>query len=325
MFEPQSYTVQLTLMVVSMCCWGSWANTVKLTPGWRFQSFYWDYVAGLFLASLVFGAFLGGGGVFFHGLFTASVSAVLFALLSGIIFNAANQLLVAAIDIAGLAVAFPIGIGLALIVGVILNYILVPAANAVLLTIGVVLVVMAIVVDALAYRTREQGRSAAPRRGIVISLICGVLMGVFYPFLTRAMQGAHALGTYTVVPYFAIGVAVCALPLNYWMMRSPFTGETVAFANYTAARPVWHVWGILGGLIWCAGLSANLIASRATMVGPAVSYALGQGATMISAAWGVFVWREFRGAPRKTNMLIAFMFLLFIVGLGLIALAPAWR
>lgn len=324
MFQPQSYTVQLTLMIVSMCCWGSWANTVKLTPGWRFQSFYWDYVVGLFIASIAFGAALGGGSVFFHGLLQPSMMAVLFALLAGIIFNAANQLLVAAIDIAGLAVAFPIGIGLALIVGVILNYILVPAANPVLLSIGVVLVVFAIIVDAMAYRTREQG-TATPRKGILISLLCGVLMGVFYPFLTRAMQGGHGLGTYTVVPYFAVGVAVCALPLNYWLMRRPFTGEPVAFANYTSAQPRWHLWGMLGGLIWCAGLSANLIASRATMVGPAVSYALGQGATMISAAWGVFVWHEFRGSPRKTHRLIALMFLLFIVGLGLIALAPAFH
>lgn len=325
MFQPDSYAVQLTLMVVSMCCWGSWANTVKLTPGWRFQSFYWDYVVGLFIASLLFGAALGGGPVFFHGLLTPSTSAVLFALLSGVIFNAANQLLVAAIDIAGLAVAFPIGIGLALIVGVILNYILVPAANPVLLTIGVILVVFAIIVDAMAYRTREQGGGAPPRKGILISLMCGVLMGVFYPFLTRAMQGDRALGTYTVVPYFAVGVAICALPLNYWLMRRPFTGEPVEFSNYTSAQPRWHLWGMLGGLIWCAGLSANLIASRATMVGPAVSYALGQGATMISAAWGIFIWHEFRGASRNTNLLITLMFLLFIFGLGSIALAPAWR
>jgi glucose uptake protein len=189
----------------------------------------------------------------------------------------------------------------------------------------VVLVVIAIIVDAMAYRQRERNSTAVSKRGIYISLLCGVLMGIFYPFLTRAMQGNQALGAYTVVPYFAIGVALCALPLNWWLMRKPFTGTPVEFSNYTEAKPEWHLWGAVGGLIWCAGLSANLISSRAQMVGPAVSYAIGQGATMISAAWGVFIWREFRNAPKSVNILLPLMFVLFIVGLGLIALAPTWR
>jgi glucose uptake protein len=325
MFEPKTYAVQLALMITSMCCWGSWANTLKLTPGWRFQSFYWDYVVGLFFASLAFGTVLGGGAEFWQGLTAPSLLAIGYALLAGIIFNAANQLLVAAIDLAGLAVAFPIGIGLALVIGVLLNYLLAPAANPVLLFGGVLLVAIAIVVDAMAYRQRERDSGTVSKRGIFISLLCGVLMGVFYPFLTRAMQGDGALGAYTVVPYFAIGVALCALPLNYWLMKRPFTGTSVEFSNYTEAKPVWHLWGAMGGIIWCAGLSANLISSRAQMVGPAVSYAIGQGATMISAAWGVFIWREFRNAPKIVNVLLPLMFVLFIVGLGLIALAPTWH
>ena len=325
MFQPKTYAVQLALMIASMCLWGSWANTVKLTPGWRFQSFYWDYVVGLFLTSLAFGAALGGGSEFFHGLTTPSMVAIGYALVAGVIFNAANQLLVAAIDLAGLAVAFPIGIGLALVIGVVLNYLLAPAANPALLFLGVALVVIAIVVDAMAYRKREKDGGAVSRRGILISLLCGVLMGIFYPFLTRAMQGDSALGAYTVVPYFAIGVALCALPLNYWLMKHPFTGTPVSFSDYSRAKPSWHLWGMLGGAIWCLGLSSNLISSRAQLVGPAVSYAIGQGATMISAAWGVFIWREFRGAPKTVNLLLTVMFLLFIVGLGLIALAPTWH
>jgi len=325
MFQPTSYAVQLTLMITSMCCWGSWANTVKLTPGWRFQSYYWDYVLGVLLASLAFGAVLGGGGSFFHDLTTPSLLAIGYALVSGIIFNTANQLLVAAIDLAGLAVAFPIGIGLALVIGVLLNYLLAPAANPFLLFGGVFLVAVAIVVDAMAYRRRERDGGTVSKRGILISLLCGVLMGTFYPFLTRAMQGDGALGAYTVVPYFSIGVALCALPLNYWLMRRPIVGTPVSFSDYTTAKPAWHVWGMLGGIIWCAGLSANLISSRAQLVGPAVSYAIGQGATMISAAWGVFIWREFRGAPKIVNVLLPLMFILFIVGLGLIALAPTWH
>jgi glucose uptake protein len=158
-----------------------------------------------------------------------------------------------------------------------------------------------------------------------VALLAGLLMGGFYPILTKAMQGARAVDAYTVVPFFAIGMALCAVPMNLWMMRRPMVGEPVAFSNYLGAKPSWHLWGILGGLIWNCGLQTNLVASRAQLVGPAVSYALGQGATMVSAAWGVFIWREFRDAPRGTGRLLAVMFLFFLAGLGLIALAPAWR
>ena len=325
MYLPSTYTAQLAFMVGSMLCWGSWANAVKLTPGWRFQSFYWDYVLGVLLGSFLWGLSLGGGTSFLAGLTAASGTAILLAVLAGIVFNAANQLLVAAIDLAGLAVAFPIGIGLALVVGVVLNYALAPAANPLLLFGGVALVAVAIVVDAIAYRKREREKPAISRIGIVLSLVSGLLMGGFYPILTRAMHGAASLDAYTVVPFFALGLAMCAIPVNLYLMRRPITGAPVAISNYTSAPAAWHLWGVVGGLIWGAGLQFNLAASRAALVGPAVSYALGQGATMISAAWGVFIWREFRGAPRGTGLLLTVMFLFFVVGLGLIALAPTWR
>jgi glucose uptake protein len=323
-YLPSTYTAQLVFLFASMLSWGSWANTLKLTPGWRFQSFYWDYVIGVLLGSFLWGLTAGGGSLFLHGLATPSTMAILLAVLAGVVFNAANQLLVAAIDLAGLAVAFPIGIGLALVLGVVGNYILAPAANPMLLFGGVGLVAVAIVVDAIAYRKREREQPTISRLGIVISLISGVLMGGFYPILTRAMQGPGALGPYTVVPFFALGLARCAVPVNLWLMRRPFTGGPVAFSNYTGAKGSWHLWGIVGGIIWGCGLQFNLAASQAQMVGPAVSYALGQGATMISAAWGVFIWREFRTAPAGTGRLLVVMFLFFVAGLGLIALAPLY-
>jgi glucose uptake protein len=325
LYLPSTYAAQLAFLFASMVCWGSWANTVKLTPGWRFQSFYWDYVIGVLLGSFLWGLVLGGGGQFLQRLGMATGSSILLAILAGVVFNAANQLLVAAIDLAGLAVAFPVGIGLALVVGVSLNYLLAPAANPVLLFLGVALVAIAIVVDAIAYRKRERERPAISRLGIIITLISGLMMGGFYPILTRAMQGAGSLDAYTVVPFFAVGLALCAVPVNLWMMRRPMVGEPVAFSNYLNAKASWHLWGILGGIIWNSGLQANLVASRAQLVGPAVSYALGQGATMISAAWGVFIWREFRDAPAGTGRLLAIMFLFFLTGLGLIALVPTWR
>jgi len=316
-------------MLLSMICWGSWANTIKACPGYRFQLFYWDYVLGLILATGVGGLTLGSFGAtgrpFLADLQHADSLHLLFALIGGAIFNVANLLLVAAIEIAGLAVAFPVGIGLALVVGAVSSYILSPSGNPILLFAGIALVVAAIVFDALAYRLREAEHRTLSVRGLIISLVAGLLMGSFYPFVSKAMTGTDALGPYAITLVFAIGVALCAIPFNYILMRRPLTGgETVSLRGYWQARAGWHLWGIAGGAIWCTGALFNFVASRAHVVGPAVSYSIGQGATMISAAWGVFIWREFAQAPRRSKQFLVWMFLLFLCGLTAIALAPVF-
>jgi glucose uptake protein len=306
LFQPETYAISLALMLTTMLCWGSWANTMKLCPGYRFQLFYWDYVIGLIAGAVLWGVTLGSlgsvGRPFFADIAHTDQSHMLFALLGGILFNIANLLLVAAIDIAGLAVAFPVGIGLALVVG-------------------------AIVLDAMAYRLRETERQSLSMRGVVISLIAGLLMGSFYPFVSRSMSGHGAAGPYAASLFFVLGVALCAIPTNYLLMRRPLDGSTpVAMAGYPAARGSYHWWGILGGVIWCTGATFNFVASRAHLVGPAVSYSIGQGATMISAAWGVFIWKEFATAPQRAKVFLGWMFLLFVLGLSAIALAPIlWK
>lgn len=314
-------------MVVSMLCWGSWANTIKLCPGYRFQLFYWDYVAGLILGSLLWGFTLGSAGEtgrsFLPDLTHGGADHIWFAVLGGIIFNVANLLLVAAIDIAGLAVAFPIGIGLALVVGAVSSYWISPAGNPVMLFSGIVLVVIAIVLDAAAYRLREATKQKMSGRGLVLSLIAGLLMGCFYPFVSKAMRGDNAPGPYATSFWFVLGVAACALVANTLLMRYPLDGKKpVAMTAYTSAPGRWHLWGIVGGVIWCTGAVLNFVASRAHIVGPAVSYSIGQGATMISAWWGVFVWKEFATAPARSKTLLVWMFVLFICGLTAVALAP---
>jgi len=314
-------------MFVTMLCWGSWANTIKACPGYKFQLLYWDYVVGLIVAALLWGLTLGSfgssGRPFFEDLAQADGRHFLFAIAGGAVFNVANLLLVAAIEIAGLAVAFPVGIGLALVVGAVSSYILAPGGNPLMLFGGIALVVAAIAFDALAYRLREAKHRSLSKRGRVISLIAGLLMGTFYPFVSKAMTGDRALGPYAISLVFAVGVALCALPFNYLLMRSPLDGsEAVSLADYWRAKRSWHAWGVLGGVIWCTGAAFNFIASRANIVGPAVSYSIGQGATMISAAWGVFVWKEFKEAPRTARVLLFWMFVLFLCGLTAIALAP---
>ena len=338
MYQPQSYAVALAFMILTMLCWGSWANTLKLAPGYRFQLFYWDYVIGLILGSVAWGLTLGSSGTvglpFLADISNARPDCILSALLGGIDFNVANLLLVAAIDVAGLAVAFPVGIGLALIVGAVSSYLLAPKGNPLMLFAGVALVVAAIVCDAAAYRAREATKQSAGKRGIVLSLVAGLLMGTFYPFVSYAMSGGgthdpdlpeHILGPYATSFFFTIGVALCAIPVNYLLMRKPLDGKApVSMAGYFQAKPVWHLWGILGGVIWCTGATLNFVASRTTIVGPAVSYSIGQGATMISAAWGVFIWREFAAAPRLAKQLLFCMFVLFLLGLTMIAIAPLY-
>jgi glucose uptake protein len=327
MYQPEVYRIALSFMIFSMLCWGSWANTLKLCPEYRFQLFYWDYVIGLVIGAigwgLTLGSFGGTGRPFFADVTQASLHSVLLAVTGGVIFNIANLLLVAAIDIAGLAVAFPIGIGLALVVGAVSSYLISPKGNPLLLFGGITLVVAAIVFDAIAYRLRETGRPAMSKRGIAISLIAGVLMGGFYPFVSKSMTSARALGPYAAVFFFVIGVAVCSMPVNYLLMQKPLDGRhPVSMSGYWRASGIWHMWGIVGGTIWCTGAVLSFVASRANIVGPAVSYSIGQGATMISACWGVFVWREFAAAPFRSKAFLAWMFLLFLFGLSAIAVAP---
>jgi glucose uptake protein len=222
-----------------------------------------------------------------------------------------------------LAVAFPVGIGIALVVGAVSSYLISPQGNALLLFGGIALVVGAIICDAIAYREREREKQAMSGRGVIISVISGLLMGCFYPFVAKAMVGSDAPGPYAIAAFFVLGVAICSLPVNYILMRHPLDGkEPVTLRGYAAASGRWHAWGVAGGVIWCTGAVLNFVASQAHVVGPAVSYSIGQGATMISAAWGVFVWSEFSSAPQRSRLFLFWMFGLFLLGLVAVALAP---
>jgi len=329
MFIPQAYSIALLLMILSMFCWGSWANTQKATGSWRFELFYWDYVWGILLRSIALGLTLGRTNAaspdsFFHNLGSASLHNLIYAFVGGVIFNIANMLLVAAIAIAGMAVAFPIGIGLALVIGSALNYVVLPKGNPWLLFGGIALVIVAIVLDAAAYRSHSGGGQVTSK-GIILSLFCGVGMGLFYPFVAKALTTERHLVPYTVALVFALGVLISNFPLNYAFMRRPVSGTPVSISDYFAGVGSLHLWGIAGGVIWGVGTVSNFVASYAQMIGPATPYALGQGATMVSAIWGVFVWKEFRGASAKTRRLLALMFLFFIIGLICVALAPIFK
>lgn len=345
MMLPDTYTSALLLALLTMLCWGSWANTFKLAGNWRFELFYFDYALGVLLAAVVaaftFGSLGWDGFLFLDDLMRAGRRNIAYGFLGGVVFNLANMLLVGAIAVAGMAVAFPVAIGLALIIGVIWNYALNPQGDPQLLFGGAALVLAAIILDALAYRAlslrKEHERikagltkSLQPKasmKGVILSLASGVLMGSFYPLVEMGKQGEMGLGPYAIAFVFAVGVFVSTFVFNLYFMNLPIQGQPVDPLDYLRGTRRQHLLGIAGGLIWATGTIANFVAASAppeVQVGPAISYALGQGGTLIAALWGVLVWKEFAGADFKIKTLLAFMFVLFVAGLAMISAAPLY-
>jgi glucose uptake protein len=325
MYIVNSYSVAIIFCIITMLCWGSWANTQKLaTKKWPFQLFYWDYVIGILLFSLVFGLTIGSSGSegrpFIEDLLQADQSSLMAAFLGGVIFNLANILLVAAIDIAGMAVAFPIGIGIALVQGVVLNYIKEPKGNAMLLGVGVLLIVIAILLNAKSYKNMSDGKSKTTSKGILLSIVAGVLMGFFFRFVAGSISPNFSspesglMTPYSALFIFAVGIFISNFLWNTIVMKKPFVGLPVLYKDYFTKGSIrLHSIGWLGGVIWTVGMSFSLIASE--QAGFAISYGLGQGATMVAAFWGVFVWKEFKEANTTTKRMINLMFLFFIVGI----------
>lgn len=331
MFIVENYGTAVLFCIITMLCWGSWANTQKLAgKTWRFELFYWDYVMGILLFSIISALTLGSvgekGRSFIADLQQADAANLGSAILGGVIFNAANILFSAAIAIAGMAVAFPVGIGLALVLGTLVNYFGEQKGNATLLFSGVALVAIAIIINAMAYKKSNANGQAVSTKGIVISLVAGLLMSFFYRFIAASMDlqnfespATGKMTPYTAVFVFSIGIFISNFLFNTILMRKPVQGTQVSYADYFKGKLSTHFVGILGGLIWGLGNSFNLIA--AGKAGPAISYGLGQGATLIAALWGVFIWKEFKNSPKGTSALITAMFIFFIAGLGLLIYA----
>ena len=327
MFILESYSVAVFFCIITMLCWGSWANTQKLAEkSWRFELFYWDYVIGILLLSVVFAFTLGSTGgqgrSFLTDLQQADNTSIQTALLGGVIFNLANILLIAAISIAGMSVAFPVGIGIALIWGVIDNYLKEPSGNPTLIFSGVVLIAIGIVVNALAYKKLTGSEQKVSSKGLIISIIAGILMAQFYGFVVDGMiknfsvPEVGKLTPYSAIVIFSIGILVSNFLFNTILMRKPVQGTPVSYADYFNGNFKSHMTGILGGIVWCIGMSFSIIASD--KAGPAISYGLGQGAVLVAAIWGVFIWKEFKTAPKGTNALLYVMFICFFVGLSLL-------
>ncbi len=335
MFIVSSYTLAVVLCFITMLCWGSWANTQKIAArSWRFELFYWDYVIGILLFSLIFGFTFGSTGSvgmgFAESIKQASTSSIINPIIGGIIFNLSNILLVAAISVAGMAIAFPVGVGICMVLGVLINYMATPKGDPTLLFMGVGIVVVAIILDALAYKKHAISEKKTSTKGIVLSVLAGFLMAWFFRFVASAiatdpantaagLSEAGKLTPYAAFFFFVIGIVISNFLFNTYLMKKPIEGTPVNFRQYFDGNFRSHLSGIIGGMIWALGTSLSLLA--ANKAGYAISFGLGQGATMIGAFWGVFIWKEFKGASKPVNTLLAFMFLLFTAGLALIIMA----
>jgi glucose uptake protein len=327
MFTPQHFSFALSMIIVSTICWGSWANTFKGVGNYRFELFYWDYAIGIFVISLVLAFTMGsthpGASSFLTNVHLASDGNIVSALLGGTVFNLANLLLVAGIEMAGLAVAFPVSIGLALVVGVVLSYLLQPKGNAILLAIGVVLAVVAVILDGKAYAAlRKPGASVSlSHKSLWICAVSGVLMGLWAPFVTRSLTAGHPLSPYSTAVFFTLGALLSCFLFNTYLMKKPLSGEPVAARGFFRAAPSAHLLGLAGGFIWGIGTVFNLVAANFT--GVAISYAIGQASPMVAALWGVFAWREFHGAGGRAKTYLALMFLFYV--LAIVTVAGAHR
>jgi len=323
MFTPHTLGIALFMMITSAICWGSWANTYKGVKNYRFELFYWDYAVGIFLISLILAFTMGSTGndanSFLNNVHSADTNNILSTMVGGAIFNLANLLLVAAIDMAGLAIAFPVAIGIALVVGVISSYALQPKGNAMLLAAGVVCAVIAVVLDGKAYGSLVVAGRTVSKKSIGVCVVSGVLMGLWAPFVARAMTNGNTLGPYSIAVFLTLGALLSCLVWNIYFMKHPLVGEPVGFSGFFSAPFSGHVLGLLGGFIWGTGMVFNLVA--ASFTGVAISYAIGQSAPMVAALWGVFAWKEFAGAPGKAKFYLFLMFVFYCLGILLVAKA----
>ena len=323
MFTPHSLQVALLMMATSAICWGSWANTYKGVKNYRFELFYWDYAIGIFLVSLILALTMGSAGhdsaSFLNNVHYADTSNIVNALIGGALFNLANLLLVAAIDMAGLAVAFPISIGIALVVGVVLSYALQPKGNAIFLALGVACAFVAVVLDGKAYGSLAAAGRSVSKKSIVTCVVSGVLMGLWAPFMTHAMTRGNSLGPYSAAVFLTLGALLSCFIWNVYFMKHPLVGDPVSFGGFFRGPASGHLLGLFGGFIWGTGTVFNLVAGNLT--GVAISYAIGQSAPMVAALWGILAWKEFANSGPRAKLYLTLMFVFYALAIFLVVQA----
>ena len=333
MLEITNYPIAIAVCFLAMICWGSWQNTQKFTgKGWNFELFYWDFALGILLMSLIYaftaGSFGSSGRSFLNDLGQATLKNIGYALFAGVIWNLGTLLLVRAIAIAGMATAFTIGGGLAWLLGIILNYIENPADyKPFLLYVGLILIVVTLMTSYFAYK-RQADSLKKPTLGVVIMSVCvGILVAFYYVIMVRSLdpdfslENSGKLTPYTAVVCFSVGVLLSTMIFNPIFMRKSIEGGSVSIKQYFSGTVKAHTMGVAGGMIWSSGNALSFMAVNAA--GSAISYGLSNAAPLVAAVWGIFIWKEFKGASIGIRRLLFLMFLLYFISLTIIILSKA--
>jgi glucose uptake protein len=349
MILPASYTVMMLVLFLGMFAWGTWANTLKAAGDkWRFELYCFDFAIGTLIAATVIALTFGNLGFdgfsFVDDLRLAGKRQELFAFGAGTIFNLGNMLLLAGVSLVGMGVAFPVSLGFGLVIGVIWNYALNPGGNTALLFTGAAVVLGAVVVASLGYRTYtaelmrvllEAGRlksknAAISSKGVVLGVAGGLLLGSFAPLMQLARFGDNGLGPYSGGFMLALGVVFSTFVFNLFFMNLPVKGEPVDVGEYFRAPMQKHGLGLLGGIIWYVGAIATLVGNRvegAARVQPPFVFAFSQAGIIIAAICGIVVWNEFAGADVRVKTYLGLMLILLAIGIGIVStasLVPAY-
>lgn len=316
-----NYTTAVLLSFLTMLCWGSWANTQKLTKT-DTSLFYLDVILGMLLASILIGFSVGNIGsghrLFVDDILQVKPSTIFSVMLGGVVFNIANFMLMKTIEKYGMAVAFPVAIGIAMLFGVLINYALQPTGNFIILLAGVIAALISVILSGMAKATHQPDPKLI--KGLTLAVISGVLMSTFFGLVANGISSDVSVVTdgkltsYGAFFFFVLGIAIAQL--LYHMFR--YNNKPDTNLNYYLKKTN-HLPGIVGGFIWSVGMVSSLVASNAA--GFAISYGLGQGATLVAALWGILVWREFKGATKKVNAMLAAMVIIYALGIALIIIS----
>jgi glucose uptake protein len=349
MILPSSYAFTLALIILGMLCWGSWASLYKAAaPGgtkMRFELFYFDFAIGTVVAALIcaltFGSFGFDGFTFMDDLLHAAKKQDLLAVLAGAVFNLGNMLLLAAVSEAGMATAFPLAIGVAIVVGSTWQFFLKPGENLALYLVGAVVIVFGVLVSTAAYRAYMLGkvdelvrtgqqkttRRKVSARGAAIAILGGLILGSYVPLISSAMEGEVGVGPYSLCVLFSIGIFLSTFFFNLFFMNLPVSGPPIEVFDYFKSTMRQHLLGLGSGALWILGLLASMAAAAVdatASVGVGLGYGLLQGSVLVAALWGLLVWKEFAGADGRIRAMLLTMLVLFVCGIGLVAVAPVW-
>jgi glucose uptake protein len=344
---PTTYASALLLLLLSLFCLGLWPSLFKRSgPQWRFELFYFDFAVGVLLLSVIaaftFGTF-GSEMAFSDRMLVAGRSAQAWAGAAGFLFNLGNMLFLAAISLVGITAAFPLAIGLALIIESFFNF---RADNILLLVSGVVLLLLTVVLDGTACRLRDlvtpkAPASGAPKplsqapskkktrrttKGIVLGLFSGIPLGLFYPVFTKGVAGDFGLGPYAGLLLFSIGMMLSTIVFNFYFMNIAIEGGAIQLSAYFRGNPRQHFLGFAAGAMWATGALAAMLAFAAPSdagVSAQLRILLPLASAIVAMLSGLLLWREFRTGATNARLCIGlaavfFTAALVVAGMGLV-------